>query len=104
MSRYRFFGEERDCYDEGRRDEEYGRPEYSHNRYSSCPCDEAYFEGRRDERREEERRAEDRAEEEAAERRAHQRHMEGLAEEQEYYDSLQCPPEPEPPYPEDPNA
>ena len=82
MGRYYYDHTERECYDSGRRDESRHRHNYDHDRYSSCPCDKAYFEGRRDEARAEERREEERREEEAAEQYAHARAMEQRAQEQ----------------------
>lgn len=89
VSRYYYSWEEKECYDEGRRDQERGRTNYDHDRYSDCSCDRAYFEGKRDEERAEERRREEREEEEHQqrrdeERRQYNRMLERQQEEEQY--------------------
>ena len=92
MSRFYLSHEERECFEEGQEDARYRRTSYDHDRYSSCPCDQAYFEGRRDEEAREERRREERAQEEAEERRAYERHAEEqrMAREQEEAEYEYC--------------
>ena len=65
MSRYFMNHEEQECFNEGRRDQREHSRNYERDRYSDCPCDEAYFAGMREERLAQERRAEERAQEEA---------------------------------------
>lgn len=79
---HRYFGDEREDYEQGYRDQEYHHRDWDRDRFSDK--DEAYFEGQRDAERQQERREEERREEEAAERRAHERHLEEQRQEEDY--------------------
>jgi hypothetical protein len=77
-----YYGDEREDFDQGYRDQEYHHRDWDRDRHSDQ--DEAYFEGQRAAERDEERRQEERREEEAEERRAHERYVEAQREEEEY--------------------
>ncbi len=110
MSRFYPNHEERKCYEEGREAQRLGRYDYDHSEHSRCPCDQAYFYGRRDERRAEENRREEWAQEEREERRAYERRQEQRAmdeaeynaviSDQRYYDAMNNQQYPEPPIPD----
>ncbi len=83
--------EEEQCYRDGKRDGEYGRTNYARERYSDCPCDGAYFEGKEDAEREERRREDEREQErreEARQERLHYEKMLAEQEEQAYLEAL----------------
>jgi len=90
MRHYWSYKEEQ-CYKDGRRDAEWHRTNYEHERYSECPCDKAYFEGKEDA----ERQMRYREEEQEMERQEEERqemlyYAKMLAEQQEqaYYEEL----------------
>ena len=84
MGRYYFSHEETEAYRKGEKDERQRRTNYDFNEYAGGKINEAYFEGRRDERRAEERRREERQQEEAEMERQHQRMLEQQREQDEY--------------------
>lgn len=88
MGRHYFSYQEDEAYREGRRDEEYGRRNYDHDRYSSDPVDQAYWEGRRDEERDEERRREEEREMEREMECQREREYERQRQEEMEYDMM----------------
>ncbi len=91
--------EENEAYKEGRIDESRHRTNYNHDRYSSDPDDEAYFQGRKDVEREECVRQEEeemqcqwqeaearKQEQEENNRREYEQYLEAMAEHQ--YDEM----------------
>lgn len=88
MGRHYFSHQEDEAYRDGRRDEEYGRRNYDHDRYSSNPVDQAYWEGRRDEERDEERRREEEREMEREMERQQEREYERRMQEERDYEMM----------------
>jgi len=81
--------EEEQCYEKGRKDEEYHRHNWEHDRWSEKPCDKAYYDGREDFAREERRREEERQMERMEEERQERLHYERQQEEEAYYRAIE---------------
>lgn len=90
MRRSYFSFEEQEAYNSGRRDASNHRLDYEHDRYSSEPTDQAYWQGRVDEAREDRIRQEERERQEYEEMIMMQRQDERRREEEEYEMYLQA--------------
>ena len=90
MYRNYYTYEESEAYKEGKHDESHNRRNYEHDRYSDKPADQAYWQGREDEKREERAREEEREREEYEQQIMMQREEERRREEDEYNQYLQA--------------